>query len=57
MLILNKRTREAMTYPTHGKTESTESSSMPRVVTDERLLRKGLNVFHRWNEVDGDYKL
>lgn len=46
-----------MTYPSHGGTEGIASNSMPRVITDERLLRKGLTVFLRRNEEDSDYKL
>lgn len=57
MLVLNNRTCETVTYPSHGGTESIASRSMPRVLTDERLLRKGLSVFIRWNAVDSDYKL
>lgn len=33
-----------MTYPNHGETEDTASNSTPRVIRDDRLLRKGLNV-------------
>lgn len=36
-----------MTYPSHAGTDTIASSSMPRVRTDERLLRKGLNVVLR----------
>lgn len=36
-----------MTYLSHGGTEGIASSSMPRVITDEKLSRKGLNVFLR----------
>lgn len=57
ILILHNRTWETMTYPSHGGTEGIASNSMPRVITDERLLRKGLTVFLRWNEEDSDYKL
>lgn len=55
--MLNKRTWETIIYPSHGGTESIASSSMTRVITNERLLRKGLNVFPRWKEEVGNYKL
>lgn len=45
-----------MTYLSHGGAEGIAYCLMPRVITDERLPRKGFNVFLRRNEEDGDYK-